>query len=201
MKHLGLPICILLLSFVCGAEDKKGLAWQTGTLVDQSVTLEDAGCAGNVCGGTYHRTHYAIAAEGKLYIANRTGSRLNISVNTAVKFAVRANTLYLIDDKGKQHDCHLEQVRDDGRRPAVEAGQGTMSTAEADALVALLSTPDGSDISVDDAFVGNAPAKLKLKPGKHIIKISKIGYKDWTREMTALAGSEVTLTATLEKLN
>jgi hypothetical protein len=87
------------------------------------------------------------------------------------------------------------------KRPAVEGGQGTVPTAEADALVALVSTPDGGDISVDDAFVGNAPAKLKLKPGKHIIKITKIGYKDWTREMTALAGSEVTLTATLEKLN
>jgi hypothetical protein len=170
-------------------------------LVDQSVTLEDAGCAGNVCGGTYHRTHYAITAEGKLYIANRTGARLNISVNTPIKFAVSGNTLYLMDDKGKQHDCHLEQVRDDEKKPAVEGGPGAVSTVEADALIALVSTPDGGDITVDDAFVGNAPAKLKLKPGKHTIKITKVGYKDWTREMTALAGSEVTLTATLEKLN
>lgn len=126
---------------------------------------------------------------------------MNISENTPIKFGVRGNTLYLMDDKGKQHDCHLEQVRDDVKRPAVEGGQGTVPPAEADALVALVSTPDGGDISVDDAFVGNAPAKLKLKPGKHIIKITKIGYKDWTREMTTLAGSEVTLTATLEKLN
>jgi hypothetical protein len=114
MQHPSIHLCIFLLSLFCVAEDKKDLAWLTGTLVDQSVTLEDAGCAGNVCGGTYHRTHYAIASEGKLYIANRTGSRLNISVNTPIKFAVRGNTLYLMDDKGKQHDCHLRAGK--GRR-------------------------------------------------------------------------------------
>jgi hypothetical protein len=68
-------------------------------------------CASNVCRGTYHRTHYAIAAGSKLYIANRTGSALGISVNTQVKFAINGNTIYLMDEKGKAHDCHREQVR------------------------------------------------------------------------------------------
>jgi hypothetical protein len=40
----------------------------------------------------------------------------------------------------------------------------SITPAEADAMIALVSTPVGADVSVDDAFVGNAPAKLKLKP-------------------------------------
>jgi hypothetical protein len=77
----------------------------------------------------------------------------------------------------------------------------TVTEEEADAMVALISTPAGADVNVDNSFVGNAPAKLKLKPGKHTIRISMAGYKDWTREMTILAGSQVNLTATLEKAN
>ena len=54
---------------------------------------------------------------------------------------------------------------------------------------------------MDHAFVGNSPATLKLMPGKHTIRVTMSGYKDWSREMTVLAGSEVNLTATLEKTN
>jgi hypothetical protein len=49
--------------------------------------------------------------------------------------------------------------------------------------------------------VGNAPATLKLKPGKHTIKVVMVGYKDWSREITVMQGSQVGLTATLEKVN
>lgn len=77
----------------------------------------------------------------------------------------------------------------------------TVTVAEAEAMIALVSTPAGADVNVDDAFVGNAPANLKLKPGKHTIRVTMTGYKDWTREMTVLAGSQVNLTATLEKAN
>ena len=76
-----------------------------------------------------------------------------------------------------------------------------VSATEVEAMIALVSTPVGADVSVDDAFVGNAPAKLKLKPGKHTIKVTMAGYKDWSREMTVMPGSEVNLTATLEKTN
>ena len=83
---------------------------------------------------------------------------------------------------------------------ASETSTGNSVTpAEADAMIALVSTPDGADVTVDDAFVGNSPAKLKLKPGKHTIKVTMAGYKDWSRDMTVTAGSEVNLTASLQK--
>lgn len=65
--------------------------------------------------------------------------------------------------------------------------------------VSVKSTPDAADVSADGNFVGNAPANLKLNPGKHIIKVSSSGYKDWSREITVSGGSEVSLNATLEK--
>lgn len=77
----------------------------------------------------------------------------------------------------------------------------TVTVAEAEAIIALVSTPAGADVNVDDAFVGNTPATLKLKPGKHTIKVSMTGYKDWSREMTVLSGSQVSLSATMEKTN
>ena len=67
--------------------------------------------------------------------------------------------------------------------------------------IAVSSTPDGAEISVDGAFMGNAPATLKLPPGKHVVRVALSGYKEWTREITVLAGSELKLAAALEKQN
>jgi PEGA domain-containing protein len=59
------------------------------------------------------------------------------------------------------------------------------------------STPEGADIYIDDAFVGNAPAQLKLSPGKHQIRMTLKGHQDWTRVIEVLAGSEISLNAIL----
>jgi hypothetical protein len=53
--------------------------------------------------------------------------------------------------------------------------------------------------SVDGSFVGNAPAALKLSPGKHNIGVTQNGYKPWNRELSVISGSEVKLNAALEK--
>jgi hypothetical protein len=71
--------------------------------------------------------------------------------------------------------------------------------SSAPGTVAVQSDPAGADISVDGAFVGNAPADLKLPPGKHTVAIASSGFKTWTRDMTVLAGSKTSLNATLQK--
>ena len=71
--------------------------------------------------------------------------------------------------------------------------------ASEDGRIILNSVPDGADIYVDDNFVGNAPATLKLPAGKHAVKVSQKGYADWSKELSVLAGSEVNMKATLEK--
>jgi PEGA domain-containing protein len=65
--------------------------------------------------------------------------------------------------------------------------------------VRLVSTPDGAEVYVDGAFVGNVPAVLKLPAGKHTIRVSKAGFKDWSREITVQTESDVSLAASLEK--
>ena len=40
---------------------------------------------------------------------------------------------------------------------------------------------------------------LKLSPGKHSIRVTSSGYKEWSREITVQSGSEVKLNAVLEK--
>jgi len=65
--------------------------------------------------------------------------------------------------------------------------------------VMVATVPDGAEVAVDGAFVGNAPASLKLTPGKHTVTVSRNTYKNWSKELSVLAGSEVKLNATLEK--
>jgi len=48
---------------------------------------------------------------------------------------------------------------------------------------------------VDDGFVGNTPARVKLAPGRHSVRVSLAGQEDWVRELTVLSGSELKLVA------
>lgn len=65
--------------------------------------------------------------------------------------------------------------------------------------VNVSSKPAGADVLVDGEFVGNAPAALKLSPGKHTVTVKVLGYKDWSKEIAVQSGSDVQLTANLEK--
>jgi TPR repeat protein len=58
---------------------------------------------------------------------------------------------------------------------------------------------DTYDVFLDGAFVGNAPAKLKLDPGTHVIEVKKAGFKDFRKEIKVTEGSELSLRAVLER--
>ncbi len=73
-----------------------------------------------------------------------------------------------------------------------EAGKGTVNVS---------SNPTGADVAVDGEFVGNTPSVLKVSPGKHTVTVKLQGFKDWSREISVQAGSDVQLTAALEKMN
>jgi PEGA domain-containing protein len=67
------------------------------------------------------------------------------------------------------------------------------------ATVSIKSTPENADVSIDGNFMGNTPASLKMAAGKHTVKVSLSGYREWSREITVSAGSEINLSAALEK--
>ena len=63
----------------------------------------------------------------------------------------------------------------------------------------VTSNPDGAEIYLDQNFIGNAPATLRLAAGRHYIRLTLRGYRPWANEVTAQLGSEARLTATLVK--
>jgi len=73
------------------------------------------------------------------------------------------------------------------------------ATEQPKGSVNVTSNPTGADVLLDGDFVGNSPAVLKPNPGKHTITVKMSGFKEWTREITVQAGSELQLSATLEK--
>jgi hypothetical protein len=65
--------------------------------------------------------------------------------------------------------------------------------------VTIQSDPTGAEIYLDDQFVGSTPSILSVAPGKHAFRLHSAGRADWTRQMNVLAGSDITLAATLDK--
>jgi hypothetical protein len=86
--------------------------------------------------------------------------------------------------------------------PPSSTSEGTvLGSPELPGSITISSTPDAAEIYVDGGFVGNSPATLKLKSGKHAIRVTLTGFKEWVRELTVQAGSELKLVATLDKQN
>ena len=77
--------------------------------------------------------------------------------------------------------------------------QPAPAPAEQTGLVVVTSSVDGSEVIVDGAFAGNAPANLRLAPGIHIVEVKAAGYATFKRELRVTAGGEVPLRAVLER--
>src|SRR5215471_3127451 len=71
------------------------------------------------------------------------------------------------------------------------------ATQDVLATVEIRSTPDGADITIDDKFMGDAPASIKLPAGDHKIKIEKSGFKPWEKTLTVSSGGALSVNATL----
>ena len=62
----------------------------------------------------------------------------------------------------------------------------------------ITSDPDGAEVFLDDKFVGTAPATLRIAEGPHTLVLKSTNHADWTRSITILKDSKVTVKATLE---
>jgi len=70
--------------------------------------------------------------------------------------------------------------------------------APTSAHVAVSSEPDAADIEIDGSFVGSTPSTLNLTAGEHEVRVTKSGFKVWTRNIK-VTGGDVKIVATLEK--
>lgn len=80
-------------------------------------------------------------------------------------------------------------------------GETGSSPAETLVMIYLTSEPEGAEVYVDDSFVGKAPTTLKLKPGKHAIRMFMTNYQNWVEWISLDDGSEMHITATLQRSN
>jgi hypothetical protein len=65
--------------------------------------------------------------------------------------------------------------------------------------VTFSSTPAGAEITLDGSYVGSTPSAIALSAGTHSVILSLPGFAQWKRELTVLAGSELTVSAVLQK--
>ena len=76
--------------------------------------------------------------------------------------------------------------------PAVASTQGT-------SRVNIQSDPTGAEIYLDGQMVGSTPSTLMIPTGSHQFRVHASGHADWTRTVNILGGSEISLTAALDK--
>lgn len=84
--------------------------------------------------------------------------------------------------------------------PASTPSPAPATSAAATGKLSISSNPDGADIEIDGNFVGNAPSTLQIAEGDHTVAVKKGGFKDWERKLKVSAGSDVHLSADLEKV-
>lgn len=61
------------------------------------------------------------------------------------------------------------------------------------------STPAGAEITLDGKYVGSTPSEIAVSTGTHLVVFSIGGFTQWKRELTVLPGSELTVSAILQK--
>jgi hypothetical protein len=81
--------------------------------------------------------------------------------------------------------------------PTAPARPAAPATQQISAGVMVTSTPDGADIEIDGAFIGNTPTTVALAAGEHTVTVHKKGYQPWERTLKITAGV-VRLNAELE---
>jgi PEGA domain len=120
-------------------------------------------------------------------------------------WASKGLTIFATDPKGKAIEATYRVLSSRSLR-AAEAQEPRPPTADQGVLhvdegvtVKISCGQAVGDIYVDGKFVGSTPSTLKLSPGDHTISVQASGFKNWQRNITLSAGSDVTLNATLEK--
>jgi len=105
----------------------------------------------------------------------------------------------------------LAAVSAEGKTPADSSASSTGTQAASEpsgtlasrpargfGAVTISSDPEDAEIYVDDKFVGNAPARLKLAAGNHSMVLRAAGFGEWKRNLEILKDSLVTLKPVLE---
>ncbi|MGB9465917.1 MAG: trypsin-like peptidase domain-containing protein [Candidatus Acidiferrum sp.] len=114
---------------------------------------------------------------------------------TGIGFALSATDLIDVLEKFYPSSVPVTEKLSSPARPMESL---PVSSSAAGVGTVLISQPEGAEIWVDQAFVGNTPATLKLTAGKHLIVIRSRNRADWIRFVTVMKDSQVSLKPEIE---
>jgi len=79
--------------------------------------------------------------------------------------------------------------------PAVAAQEAVPTNVKCN----FSSTPPGAEITLDEKYVGSTPSEITVTTGTHVVAFSMPGFATWKRDLTVIPGSELTVSAILQK--
>jgi TPR repeat protein len=138
-------------------------------------------------------------------LAAAQGGEANIEAKMNLSMAERALTPEQIAQGQKLAREFKPNVAKEGSATRrADSGKSNLATSalSASAKTGVLNVKaddETYDVYLDGAYVGNAPAKLKLDPGTHLVEVKKAGFKDFRKEIKVPEGSELSLHAVLER--
>jgi PEGA domain len=116
-------------------------------------------------GGYFHRTRTALGSR----LEHAMGARIRLAGYATKEVPLSQGPINQVGLNGRNHgECWLlKSTRFHADLEPIDAppkptGFGTITTR---------SDPDGAEIYVDEKFVGNSPASLKLRAGTHTIAV------------------------------
>jgi hypothetical protein len=137
---------------------------------------------------------------GVVFTAERTKRGITVRYANAKGREVKQSYV-LVSDTGKPSVVSKPQQDSLVTNPAdSDTAAAAVSEIHRDTVKCnFTSTPAGAEITLDGKYVGNAPSTIAVGPGTHAVVLAMPGFAKWKRELTVYAGSDVDVSATLQK--
>ena len=195
--------CSIKAELTINSDPSQAPVWQTGKILGyESLFRSSRGT-----GGIRRANVYELRGPDLIYLIDFCGAFQagQFETGQVVDFGVDADRLYIRHDNNKEYNCQIDGKQKPEDAQATNTGAQTVAAVPtaapvpATAKLSIVSIPDGADIEVDGNFAGNTPSDLAVPDGEHAITVRKSGYKNWERKMKVVAGSNIRLSAELEK--
>jgi hypothetical protein len=131
-------------------------------------------------------------------VAPRQGSASSSSVSSSVS---SSSSVSVATQPAPAQSAPAQSAPDTSPAPVPTVGavQATLPEKVEKVKCHFSSTPAGADIMLDGKYVGSTPSEIELGTGTHVIVFSLVGFGEWKRELTVLAGSQLNVSALLQK--
>ncbi len=126
--------------------------------------------------------------------------RLDKNAHERVRAEFTANTEVPVGVLGlpTKPPHRASQGRDVGTKQTIAQRDGAPPSRSDQTSLKISSDPEGAEIEIDGAYVGNTPRTRTVQPGEHMLGLRKKGYAPWERKIAVEAGETLEVAAELE---